>query len=208
MKRALVICGDVWHPAAVVRQGLEPLREAGFDFEFMEGNEMLSANRVDAYPLIVLARANVDGGEKPWMTAETQHVLPQHVRRGNGLVVLHGGTARYEELPLMNALMGGSFIHHPEPCDVTIEANGNESIVEDMLPFTVRDEHYFVKTRPDAEIFLRSRSQHGVQAAGWKRSEGEGRVCALTPGHNLDVWLHPAFQKILVNTFHWTGKDK
>jgi type 1 glutamine amidotransferase len=45
-----------------------------------------------------------------------------------------------------------------------------------------------------------------VQPAGWTRAEGAGRVCVLTPGHNLEVWLHPEFQKLLLNACRWTAK--
>ena len=33
--------------------------------------------------------------------------------------------------------------------------------------------------------------------------EGQGRVGVLTPGHNVEVWVHPAFQTLLRNTLHW-----
>ena len=73
--------------------------------------------------------------------------------------------------------------------------------------FTVHDEHYFMSPlSADAEVFLQSQSAHGLQPAGWTRSEGAGRVCVLTPGHNLEVWLHPEFQKLLLNACRWTAK--
>jgi len=33
--RVLVLCGDYWHPASVVKDGLAPLRD-DFQFEFVE----------------------------------------------------------------------------------------------------------------------------------------------------------------------------
>jgi len=55
-------------------------------------------------------------------------------------------------------------------------------------------------------VFLHTRSRHGVQPAGWTRAEGLGRVGVLTPGHNLEVWLHPGFQKLLQNGLNWVAK--
>lgn len=52
------------------------------------------------------------------------------------------------------------------------------------------------------EVFLRTRSEHGVQPAGWRRREGEGRVVVLTPGHFPEVWLHPSMQRLLANALH------
>ena len=40
---------------------------------------------------------------------------------------------------------------------------------------------------------------------GWTREEGTGRVCVLTPGHNVEVWLHPIYQALLGNTLRWCG---
>jgi len=30
----------------------------------------------------------------------------------------------------------------------------------------------------------------------------------LTPGHNLEVWLHPAYQALILNGLQWCGKAK
>jgi type 1 glutamine amidotransferase len=73
--------------------------------------------------------------------------------------------------------------------------------------FTVRDEHYIMAFEGSpAEVFLHSRSEHGVQPAGWTRNADGGRVCVLTPGHNEEVWRHPSFQKLLSNSLCWAAK--
>jgi type 1 glutamine amidotransferase len=76
-----------------------------------------------------------------------------------------------------------------------------------MKAFTTQDEHYFVRMEDRrAEVFLQSISTHGVQPAGWARTEGEGRVCILTPGHNVEFWRHSEFQNLLLNALRWTAK--
>ena len=52
-------------------------------------------------------------------------------------------------------------------------------------------------------LFLHTTSEHGRQPAGWTRTEGKGRVCVLTPGHNLAIWHHPSYQAILRNSLKW-----
>jgi type 1 glutamine amidotransferase len=77
----------------------------------------------------------------------------------------------------------------------------------DIPAFTLKDEHYFMAMAdPRVEVFMRTRSEYGEQPAGWKRTEGAGRVAVLTPGHNLEVWLHPSYQALLLNAMHWCGK--
>jgi hypothetical protein len=31
----------------------------------------------------------------------------------------------------------------------------------------------------------------------------EDSVCLLTPGHNVDVWLHPSYQALIQNALRW-----
>ena len=207
--RTLVLCDDTWHPAAVVRRGLVPLSDLGFDFEFLEDGSKWSAEMMQNFPLVVLAKANMTSStmEHPWLTAQSREEFPDFVQRGNGLVVVHAGTCRYENVPPMCDLIGGRFLHHPEQCVVTISPMTSHSLANGLTPFTVRDEHYFIAmSDPHAEVFLHSRSEHGVQPAGWTRAHGEGRVCVLTSGHNQEVWLHPSFQTLLLNALKWAAK--
>jgi type 1 glutamine amidotransferase len=75
-----------------------------------------------------------------------------------------------------------------------------------ITSFTVFDEHYFMHLDDaGAEIFLTTTSEYGAQPGGWTRYEGDGRVCLLTPGHNLDVWLHACYQALIGNALRWCG---
>jgi type 1 glutamine amidotransferase len=59
---------------------------------------------------------------------------------------------------------------------------------------------------PQADHFLTTVSEHGSQPGGWTRTEGAGRVCVLCPGHNVEVWLHSAYQVLLGNALRWCGR--
>jgi type 1 glutamine amidotransferase len=61
-------------------------------------------------------------------------------------------------------------------------------------------------TGEPVDCFLQTTSDHGSQPGGWTRSEGAGRVCVLTPGHNVEVWLTPGFQALLRNGLQWCAK--
>lgn len=54
-----------------------------------------------------------------------------------------------------------------------------------------------------ADVFLETVSEHGTQPGGRTRREGDGRVCVLTPGHNLEVWLHPSYRTLIRNALGW-----
>jgi type 1 glutamine amidotransferase len=95
-------------------------------------------------------------------------------------------------------------LQHPKKCPVTVFPKTGHALTAGAATFTVNDEHYFVALDDAAaDVFMTSQSSNGVQPAGWTRREGAGRVCVLTPGHTVEVWLQNDFQKLLVNALQW-----
>lgn len=205
----LVLCDDFYHPARIPRQGLEALGNAEFRFDWIEDAHDWSAARMDAYPLVLLTKSdNVSAADRtPWMTDEVQAAFAAYVRQGGGLLAVHSGTADYAARPVLRSLLGGVFDHHPEQCPVTVEPQPGHPLCAGSSAFTLKDEHYFMAfDDTQAEVYLTTRSEHGLQPGAWRRSEGRGRVAVLTPGHNLEVWLHPSYQALLRNALRWCGK--
>ena len=206
--RALVLCSEHWHPARVPREGLGALRDAGVEFDWIEDAGEWSAERMAGYPLVVLTKSNSTSADdnSPWMTDAVQQAFVEHVRAGNGLLVIHSGSANYAEATALRRLMGGVFLQHPPQCDVTFTPQAGHPLTAGSAPFTLKDEHYFMALDDaQADVFMTSTSEHGTQPAGWTRCEGNGRVCMLTPGHNVEVWLHPSYQALIRNGLRWCG---
>jgi len=204
--RALVICDDYWHPAAVVREGLGALGDAEFQFDWIEDAHEWSAERMAGYTLVVLAKSNnVSAADRsPWVTEAVEQAFAEYVRGGNGLLVVHSGTAGYADMPILRGLMGGTFLKHPPQCPVTVVPKEGHPLTAGVVPFTVQDEHYqMALDDAAADLFLTTTSEHGTEPGGWTRAEGQGRVCVLTPGHNVEVWLHPSYQAQLRNALRW-----
>ncbi|PKN94823.1 MAG: hypothetical protein CVU44_03185 [Chloroflexi bacterium HGW-Chloroflexi-6] len=207
--QTLVLCDDYWHPARVPQTGLGALKEHPFTFDWIENARDWSAERMAAYPLVILAKSNnISAADQTgWMTDSVQAAFAEHIRKGNGLLAIHSGTAGYEQTPVLRSLLGGVFSHHPEQCPVTIVPAPGHPLCAGVDPFTLQDEHYFITLdNQQADIFMSTRSEHGQQPGAWRRTEGEGRVAVLTPGHNLEVWLHPSFQVLLLNSLRWCAK--
>jgi len=209
--RALVLCDDLYHPARVARAGLAPLEQRGWAFDWIEDAGGWSAERLHGYPATILTKMNhtTASDTRPWLSAEGQAAFPAYVGQGNGLLVIHSGSAGYEDRPLMRQLMGGAFAHHPPQCPVTVRPRAGHPLAAGCRSFTLTDEHYFMHADdPQADVFLTASSEHGEQPAGWARQVGAGRVCLLTPGHNLEVWLHPSYQAMLENALRWCAGDQ
>lgn len=209
--KILVICGDYWHPPEVARTGLSALAGTGFVLDWLEDTRDWDPRTMMDYPLVILARSdNVSHTDQTeWMTDFIQAAFSDYVQRGNGLLAIHSGTAEYDQKPILRDLLGGVFHHHPEQCLVTMKPHPDHPLCKGISPFSVMDEHYFM-TLDDAraDVFLTTESVNGVQPGAWRRTAGVGRVAVLTPGHNLEVWLHPGYRAILRNTIHWCIKLK
>lgn len=208
--KILVLAGDQWHPAHIPRRGLGALADSGLNFDFLENADEWLLENLSAYPLVILAKANDASPEnlEGWMTESVQVALAEYVRTGNSLLAIHAGSAGYENAPILRALLGGVFLHHPEQCRVTVVPQAGHALTDGVAPFTITDEHYFMSLDDSsAQVFLYTQSEHGQQPGGWRRSEGSGRVAVLTPGHNLEVWLHPSFQALLHNSIRWCCGD-
>jgi type 1 glutamine amidotransferase len=206
--RILVLCDDRWHPAPTARAGLQSL-SAEHELDWLEDALAWSALNLSDYPLVILTKSNnvSSQDETPWMTPSVEQAFAAYVRAGGGLLAIHSGTAGYEKTPLLRSLLGGVFDHHPEQCLVEFSPVPGEPLSTALKPFALRDEHYFMAMDDiQANVFLTSASEHGAQSAGWTRLEGKGRVCVLTPGHNLEVWLHPVYQTAIRAAIAWCAK--
>lgn len=207
--KTLVLCGDQWHPPQVAREGLQSLTGIEFAFDWMEDARDWSLETMLTYPLVILTKSDNVSVTDPtgWMTDAMQAAFSDYVLQGNGLLAIHSGTAMYDQKPVLRGLLGGVFIHHPEQCLVTMNLRRGHPLCAGSTPFTLRDEHYFMTLDdPQADVFMTTTSIHGEQPGAWRRMAGDGRVAVLTPGHNLEVWLHPSFQALLLNSLRWCSK--
>lgn len=207
--KILVLCGDAWHPPEIPRKGLEALAGMEFTLDYIEDARDWSPETMATYPLVILTKSdNVSETDKTnWMTDTVQSAFSDYVQQGNGLLAIHSGTAEYERKPVIRGLLGGVFLHHPEQCPVTMTPLIGHTLCTESEPFTLQDEHYFMALDdPQADVFMTTSSVNGEQPGAWRRQVGKGRVAVLTPGHNLEVWLHPSYQAILSNCLRWCGR--
>ncbi len=209
--KVLVICDDRWHPAETARAGLAPLAHAGYEFDFLEDATDWSAEDMADYPVVLFTKSNnvTATNVDHWMTDEVEQAFVDYVEAGGGLLVVHSGTAEYRDTQTLRPLMGGVFTHHPQQCPVTVEPLADHPLTVGSESFTLVDEHYFMEMA-DVEVdhFLTTTSEHGEQPAGWTRQVGNGRVCVLTPGHNVEVWLDPPYQTLLQNGLLWCAQTE
>lgn len=210
--RVLVLCDDRWHPASTVRMGLDPIekdKSNDLAFDWIEDAQDWSEEKMAGYSVVILTKSNniSSKNEDGWMTDKVEGGFLRYLQAGNGLLVIHSGTAGYEKQSILRGITGGTFANHPEQCEIMVTVRPENPFGINISPFTIFDEHYMMNLDDEtANVFLTTSSAHGAQPAGWTRSEGAGRVCVLTPGHNLEVWLEPNYQELIRKSIFWCGK--
>lgn len=221
MKRILVLCDDVWHPAEVIERGIASMDTKEYEFDFVKAaKDILTPEMLEEYPLIIGCKSNnlTSGNSAPWFEAGVTEVmageLQSYVERGGGYLAVHSGNAfqgEGDEVCKYTEFVGNRFLTHPPRCRVTLKKIKDHPVMNGAAQeFTVWDEHYQIEMlAKDADIFLQSASESGgVWTAGYTRKMGKGRLCVLTPGHTLSVWQNQEFQKIFLNAISWCLKTE
>lgn len=212
--KVLVVCDDLWHPGEVIARGLAPLSKEGFDLDIvMDGKDILTKDLLTEYEVMVIAKGDALTGansQARWFEDGVTAVMPEQIREyienGGGLLSLHAGNCfRAESRPDMTSLTGNDFIGHPPQCQIALKFTSSHPILDGVDEFSFRDEHYKIKLTADdtQPLFDTVSESAGTQPGGYIRTQGKGRICVLTPGHNCAVLLHPQYQKMLKNALLW-----
>jgi type 1 glutamine amidotransferase len=225
--RILLLCDDYWHPGQIPIDGVAPLAEKGFQFDSIANANDFSPDILPQYPVVLLAKCDEvsQTDKQSWKTEAVQQAFINYVTNGGGLLVVHAGTVPGTHTEALDRLIGCRFKFHPKACSVTVQPVKPHPVSKGVEMFREQDEHYRLELiAPDADIIIASYSQRqgkedkyqedpynnspaAICPAGYVRTQGKGRVCVLTPGHYLGVWLNPQFQLTLSNALCWCAGE-
>jgi len=223
--RVLLICGDYWHPAHVPIDGVAPLRGQGFDFDIITDAKDFLPQQLSYYTAVLLSKCDQVSqlDETSWKTDTVQRAFVEYVENGGGLLAVHTGTVAGKHTERLDNLLGCRFVYHPNSGPVTVQPVKSHPVTRDVGLFCETDEHYRLELlTDDVDILAASYSPpqgdpckyeedpyHNTQAwicpSGYVRTQGNGRICVLTPGHFPPVWLNAHFQRMLKNALCWCG---
>ncbi|MCL2243015.1 MAG: ThuA domain-containing protein [Treponema sp.] len=221
--KILLICDDYWHPGQVPIDGIAPLRAQGFEFDIISDANDFKPDMLSGYSVVLLVKSDQASqkDDTGWKTEEVQRAFVSYVENGGGLLAVHSGIVAGGKTQTLDNLIGCKFIYHPHDCPVTVQPLKPHPVTEGVQMFCETDEHYRIQIlSQDADILIASYSPaQGVEEkfkedpynntpacicpACLVRTQGKGRVCTLTPGHLLPVWLNPQFQLTLSNALRW-----
>ena len=121
--------------------------------------------------------------------------LRQYVENGGGLLAIHNGIS-LQMHPLLEQLLGGKFTRHPAQEAITYHADP-EGFLAACPDFTLTEEPYQFEMNAEVTPILHYTYHGDSYLAGWERTQGEGRVVFLSPGHTLVTFEEPSFRDMI-----------
>lgn len=142
---------------------------------------------------------NLSEDDKNNKAAKLEANLIEYVKKGGGLMLVHGGIVMQNNSMEFSQMAGGSFDYHPAQQEITLELvepdhplvkafNGN--------PFVHVDEPYLFKnayTKKDFRPLLYMETSklknkkafvEEIKYVSWIKKHGKGRVFFVSPSHN------------------------
>lgn len=214
--KILMIADDYWHSSEMLIRGTAFLKDLGYELDWIsDAKDIVTDALLRKYDEIIIAKGNslTAANQHPWFEDGVTLLAPsgyrKYVEEGGSLFILHAGASfRKNECPEMTDLFGVSFIEHPKQCPVEVRiVLPDHPIAKGLNDFTLtQDEHYFIdRTEQEGEVVMTGTSHAGTQPACIARTVGKGRVCVLTPGHNILVFENEGYKKALVSCIEWTA---
>jgi predicted dehydrogenase/type 1 glutamine amidotransferase len=125
--------------------------------------------------------------------------LTDFVRRGGGLVVLHGTLARWTESGRLGELAGWAPSGPAPLTELVIRADQSHPLTQRLGPeMKFTDELYLSEGPPaDANVILRTSWHFTEQVVAYERAFGAGRFVHIGLGHEASTYADASFQKLM-----------
>lgn len=210
-KSILILLGGMWHDFDGFTTAMKPVFEtagyrveATYDLDALTRLDHADHDLIISYTCFYKHREGYDDTGPEKMTEDQVAGLTRWVRTGGRLLAAHAATALGDSNPHLGTLFGGMFLSHPEPFTFTlVPMSGEHPITANIPAFEVRDEFYIQKYDPSVQVHMVSMYQGVAYPMVWSRTEVRGRVAHVAPGHFPEVWLHPAYQRLMLQTTAW-----
>ena len=154
---------------------------------------------------------------------ELEQNLLNFVRKGGGLMVMHGGIVMQNKSAAFSEMLGGSFDYHPkqQPLNVQlvdlkhplVQAFGGEGFIhiDEAYMFNgAYEKHNFrpllyLKTSEIAG--LKGNNPEPVKYISWVKRYGKGRVFYTSPSHNAQSFDNPKLLQYFLDAMQYVAGD-
>lgn len=204
-----------------------------FEITLSKDYTVFRKNKISKFDVIILNNTNSHGERRDlfWdifnkdsslssqqkinKARKLENNIIQFVKKGKGLMLLHGAIVMQNNSIDFSDMTGGSFDFHPPQQELHVKlVNPNHPLVSsfDSDGFVHYDEPYFFKNayyrydfRPLLYIELdkikmnRERSKDKIKYVSWIKRYGRGRVFYSSPSHNAQSYENPKLLEFLGN---------
>ncbi len=155
--------------------------------------------------------------------ARLEKNLIEFVKRGGGLMVVHGGIVMQNNSLEFSKMVGGSFDYHPVQQEVQVELVEPDHLLLNGFkgqPFVHVDEPYIFKNayfdydfRPllsmDASKLhsLKEEIKDPIIYISWIKRYGKGRVFYISPSHNAQSYEDPRLLQFYLDGLQYVTGD-
>lgn len=156
-------------------------------------------------------------------SAEYESNLMNYVKKGGGLMILHGAIVVQNNSVAFSKLTGGSFDYHPKQQEMHIkEVDKSHPLVQAFKGkgLTHIDEPYFFKNayfnynfRPllyfevDKIEEIKHKPADNINYVAWIKKYGKGRVFYTSPSHNAHSLENPELLQFLMDGLQYATGD-
>lgn len=198
----------------------EKERLSEFDVVILNNNCSIGPRR-DIFWDVLKDEPNLDEKQKNQKAKQLERNLIKFVKKGNGLVLMHGGIVMQNNSMDFSDMVGGSFDFHPPQQQIHVKlVDPDHPLVSSFDPegFVHFDEPYFFKNayfrydfRPllymelDKIKMKRERPNDIIKYISWIKRHGRGRIFYSSPSHNAHSYDNPKLLQFLLNGLLYTA---
>jgi len=211
VNRVLILLGGQWHDFNGFARAMQSLFEShGLQADATYDLDRLLHLEENRYDLLLSYTClssrqegnNPTGPER--LTSAQIDGLAGWIRNGHAFLALHAATIIGESDPALGDLIGGVFVSHPPQFSFTVyPMYGEHPITAGIEAFTVHDEFYIETYTPDVHVHMVAFDRGITYPMVWSKTEGQGRVVHIAPGHSLAVWDLEPYQRLLLQAMDW-----
>lgn len=155
--------------------------------------------------------------------AELEKNLINYVKKGGGLVVVHGAIVMQNNSMPFSEMIGGSFDYHPPQQEVTLElADADHPLLKAFHgeAFVHVDEPYLFNKAYEEKNFrpllymdtdkLTNKPKPidgNIRYVSWIKPHGKGRVFYVSPSHNAQSFENPQMLKFFLDGIQYATGD-
>lgn len=219
--RNLVLSGGVAHDYAATSPMLaDILSEVGIDSEIHEDFDVVEDGTLLNFDMLTLNCARWTCDQTPDRRDEWHFELSQASREGfldflaqrKGLLALHCATICFDDWPEYRKVLGawwewGYSGHAPYQEHEMQIRNKTHPITAGLHDFILMDELYTdPKTFDAIEPLITADWEGKPHPMLWVREYDNARVCYCAPGHGIETFGNPAYQKLLQRCALWVTR--